>query len=151
MGNKTRAFMFIAALTFTACAVPAVSSVAQKNGPSLDASITQMNGSWLLTELNGKALSANIAPPSLGISGINLHGSSGCNNYFGTLSGTMASLSFGQMGATEMACFGDGRFVNENEYFNMLANVKSAEISDFTLSLIDAHHTKIAVFALATD
>jgi len=151
MRAKIRILTLIAVSLLSACAVPPASTAAQHNNVPQATQITQMIGSWLLVELNGVPLGANIRPASLNIDGTRLHGSSGCNHYFGTLGGTMANLSFSQLGATKMACLNEDVLINEHTYFNVLGAAKSATISQYRLSLYDANGVKTAVFVLTPD
>ncbi|KAF0106026.1 MAG: Uncharacterized protein FD163_1963 [Hyphomonadaceae bacterium] len=157
MHKKVYSIVIIAASALTACAVPVDTSVAEPVVPIFAAPITQLIGSWSLVEMKGQMLGANIAPPSLNIDGanniggLNFHGSSGCNNYFGALSGTMASLSFGQMGATKMACLDNARLVDEQSYFSVLGLAATAQIKVHELSLFDENGRKTAVFVRTPD
>lgn len=151
MFRKTFLLAYAASIALASCTAPTITNTAKAEVAASALPITQMIGSWSLVELKGQMLGANIAPPSLYIDGARVHGSSGCNNYFGALSGDMASLSFGQMGATKMACLDNARLVDEQSYFNVLGAVKSARINGHEMSLFDSSGTKIAVFVRTPD
>jgi len=78
----------------------------------------QLNGTWRLEKINGRAIS--LPAPTLGIyfSEGRIAGSGGCNRYFGTLDeATNTSIKFNKLGATKMAC---EDMSLENQYLELL-------------------------------
>lgn len=75
-------------------------------------------------------------------------GFAGCNTYFGAYTLEAAALSFGELGATKMACPGEAG-AREAEFLAALGRVAGYQISRTQLTLLDAAGQTVMVFAAA--
>lgn len=111
---------------------------------------------WHLTALNnGKGgMVSNLATERITMTLDNdnqVSGNGGCNNYFGSYQvnndANSASLSFGVIAATEMACpEPEGVMETESAFLNMFSKVNSYEIQGEKLMFFDKSGVKLASF-----
>lgn len=76
------------------------------NSDSTDGAAMNLIGSWTITGVDGKAVTANAERPltiTFEEDG-KFHGQNFCNNFFGTAEMELPKISFGASGATMMAC-----------------------------------------------
>ena len=78
-------------------------------------------------------------------------GSAGCNRFAGTYESSAASLSFGLMRTTMMACPDDPRTLQEKAFLTALAAVEAFEISDGGLRLLDGGGTMLLTLVRRPD
>ena len=109
----------IVALALTACSPPAVVSADSLEGTS-----------WELTTygktkpIEGTTITAKFEEGQV-------HGSSGCNTYFGSYEVSGGTISVGQIGMTEMACLEpEGSMEQEMVYLQFLGEAKSFLLTD---------------------
>lgn len=109
----------IVALVLTACSPPAVVSADPLEGTS-----------WELTTygktkpIEGTTITAKFEEGQV-------HGSSGCNTYFGSYEVSGGTISVGQIGMTEMACLEpEGSMEQEMVYLQFLGEAKSFLLTD---------------------
>lgn len=111
---------------------------------------------WLLSSqaVDGELAALPAGDPPLVVSLLmeegRASGSAGCNNYFGGYTLDGASLTFGDMGATQMFCEGPAGEV-ETAYLANLAAVASWASDGSTLSLADAAGAVILEYAMAPE
>lgn len=108
-------------------------------GPSLAST------NWRVTEVGGVAMMGDTTRPTLVFdSGGQVSGSTGCNQYSGsvTLSGT--SISFSPMTATRMACLDTTQMAQERRYLEEIVGARSYEMDgNGELRLLDANGTTL--------
>ena len=76
-------------------------------------------------------------------------GSSGCNQYFGSFEvGPGDALSFGVIGATEMACLEDGVMDQEQRYFAALAGVSGFALAQDRLQLLSDDGQSVLTYVI---
>ena len=107
-------------------------------------SCSEQNNS-IISELENKSWELAAIRKSVPIKGslINIefkdgevHGSSGCNSYFGRYEIKGNEISIGMLASTEMACLDpEGLMVQEQDYLSFLAEVVSISIEDGQLIL----------------
>lgn len=109
----------------------------------------QVKGNWIITTLNGKPIARNNRSANIEFSGNGISGGGFCNRYFGAIIGTYPNISFGPIGATQMACIENNLMALEIEFHNMLGAVKSAEQVENKLRFKNESGVVIAEFAKA--
>lgn len=96
-------------------------------------------GDWLLVELGGEPveLADKERAPSISFDDVasRAEGFAGCNNFFGNYSVDGASLTFGPIGATRMACPGPDDDI-ETRYLAALGHTRSWRIKGRKLQLL---------------
>lgn len=67
---------------------------------------TPLNGSWALSEINGKSVDIDDRSPTAVFNAGRINGFTGCNRFSGsfTYNNENETISFGPLGATKMAC-----------------------------------------------
>lgn len=98
-----------------------------------------LEGSWVLSQASDSTgafdLSTDGSAPTLEFDGEKFSGKAPCNNYFGTITGGIGTISFGEIGSTRMACTDDALTEIENRYLPALGEVTKAELSGGMLVL----------------
>lgn len=108
---------------------------------------TSIDGEWTLVKLRDRPLTKGTHPADLHInrSEMSIHGSGGCNKYFGKIENlTEDQILFGRIGATRMACMDEHV---EDEYLLMLDLVRAYKLSGEQLALMDDRGHTLAVMA----
>lgn len=113
----------------------------------METSATNLNDIWALNTLMGKSFEdyegerptfEYVAAES------RIGGNSGCNSYFGEVQSiTNSEISFGPIGATKKACFGDHA---EQDFFKMMNEVSSYKIENMKLHFFNDAGEQIAEF-----
>ncbi len=106
-------------------------------------------GKWILTGFGSGSTTENpMGIIGLEITGTNVSGNSGVNQYFGsiTLDTATGKLTFGPLGTTRMAG-PEGMMLQEQKYLAALANVTGYKITDGVLSLTDKDGKTLLTFA----
>lgn len=100
-----------------AAAVALGLAACDETGGANDASLTGTE--WVAEAINGKPV---IEPGSvtLAFADERVTGRSGCNRYFGTARHGDGHLKIEHVGATKMACLGNGLMQQENEFLSTL-------------------------------
>ena len=101
-----RRIAILLALALAACAPPGESGTA---GPS------SIEGEWIAERIAGTP----VAPPgsvTMTISGATVSGNGGCNSYGGGVSIKGATIKFGDLASTMMACVDDGQMRQEGDF-----------------------------------
>ena len=127
----------LAAFVFTLFAAPAL---AEGTAPALDFTTQD----WTLLSMDGADVAFD-ATINLGEPG-RVSGQAPCNRYFGEAISDGASLKFGAMGATMMAC---ENMQAESEFLAVLAAVDTVALEEGKLTLTGGDHT--LVFAVSEE
>ena len=100
------------------------------------AGTNELNGTnWKLLYIRKSAPIAS-RPITISFEDGQVHGSSGCNSYFGEYKINGNEISFGPLAATEMACMDpDGIMQQEQEYLTFLSDVVTYAIEGNQLIL----------------
>jgi heat shock protein HslJ len=125
-------------------------SAASAQSPSPTTGSGPEDTNWrLIRVLSGGSLRGVPADvtATLRMSGGQAGGSGGCNQYGGSYTLDGASLTFGQLTTTEMACM-DGSMAIETAYYAALREVTGWSMSDGTLELTGADGQALARFAV---
>lgn len=130
---KTRsllaAALALAGLLLAACAAPTPTPTPEP------APVTGLGGtSWTLTELDGAAPEAGSPATLEFLADGSVAGTTGCNRYFGGFTADAASLTFGQMGSTKMACE-PALMEQENRYLEVIGRAASYAVAGDTLTI----------------
>ncbi|MCD4672911.1 MAG: META domain-containing protein [Anaerolineaceae bacterium] len=81
-----------------------------------------------------------------------VHGSSGCNTYFGEYTIDGNNISCGQLAATAMACLDpEGIMEQEQEYLTFLSEVDTYSIEGEQLILKEAHQDQLTFQKASTE
>lgn len=138
---------------FMACTVPQQSQPAP-TGKKESASLTGTK--WFLQSMNNSDISTSGLPEStpwlmLSAAEKSINGHSGCNNFFGqyTLPANSQTISFGQVGATKMAC--EGKMELETRLFKALQRVGKYSVSIDILTLYTADMVPLMTFRARVD
>lgn len=153
------AALVLAALALGACAAPAARTNAtdpQTQTPAAQTEPTQAapeaeetaetmettsdlaSTSWLLSELDGAAPVAGGRPATLEIDAEGrVAGSTGCNRFMGGYSADGATVTFGQLATTMMAC-PDELMQQERTFLDVMGAAASYSIVDDTLTITAA-------------
>jgi heat shock protein HslJ len=122
--------MVVAATLFTACA--------KARSASADAELAP--GEWRLLEVGGRSAKPNdpARRPSLQFvaDSARAFGNAGCNRFSGSYTRTGASLQFGPILSTKMACADTALNRQEQEYLSALQSTDGFELSGDTLTLL---------------
>jgi len=125
-----RIAMFIAALLFAACTQARSGSADGELGPT----------EWRLREVSGRSAMPNdpARRPSLRFvtDSARAFGNAGCNRFSGSLTLTGASLEFGPILSTKMACADSALNRQEQEFLSALQSTDRFEILGDTLTLL---------------
>ncbi|MBN1262198.1 MAG: META domain-containing protein [Anaerolineae bacterium] len=109
-----------------------------------NAATPDLNGSsWVLQDLPGHALVPD-SEITLTFEGEQIHGSAGCNSYFGAVEINGATLRFGPPASTMMYC--EGLMDQEMAYLAMLETVTTFQVEGNTLTLFSSESKPLAVF-----
>lgn len=106
--------------------------------------------SWVLTELNGRALVSTPDVPTLEFGGDEAGGNSGCNFFGGPYDQDGGALRFGALASTRRACGDSAGSAQETAYFVALDATTRAATSGGTLVLY-AGDRALARFRAAED
>ncbi len=103
---------------------------------------------WVLKELKGQKITWTNKVPFLKFDQTEgrISGHSGCNSFFGKFKADKFNLEIGEVGATKMACFEDGRMDVETQFFAVFEQVDSYTIEGNTLILRMGKMPSLAVF-----
>ena len=115
-----------------------------KESKSADRSLLQSD--WQLEKINGESLEESMTIPTLRInlSEMRLSGNSGCNNYTGAITELDNKIiKIGDMASTLKLC-PEANY--EDQYMNLLKQVKTFEVNDSSLSFKDGNNNKILEF-----
>lgn len=143
----------ICLIAVMACTVPQQSQPSPK-GKKESSSLTGTK--WVLQSINNAEISASGTPESkpwliLNATEITMNGYSGCNNFFGqyTLPAGSQTISFGQVGATKMAC--EGKMELETRLFKALQRVGKYNVSIDILTLYTSDMVPLMTFRASAD
>ena len=102
--------------------------------PESDTSLLEqlIGTDWNLVEWDGMTILPN-AIPTIAFDENGLHGTTGCNNYFGSMTLDGTAVTIGQMGMTEMWC--EGAMDQEQAYLQMLETAVSITLDENTLTI----------------
>jgi len=104
----------------------------------------QLAGSgWQLSQLNGRPLPADVQI-GLEFKDGRASGSAACNTYGAMYAQSGAQLTFEQSVTTMMFC--DGLMDYERDYLAALANVRSFQLEDDVLQMLDENGVALLVF-----
>ena len=121
-----------------------------KTAPALDA-ITIEGTLWALdTYLNSEGDLVDVLPDSDITAELlegQLAGSAGCNRYFSAYQLSGNSLTFGQVGSTEMFCMAEGLMEQETDYLAALQLAASYQIANDALIITDAEGNTILTYS----
>lgn len=114
--------------------------------PPAPKSVTLEGTDWTLTRVGTAAVSAapGARAPNLRLAERRAGGFAGCNRFGGAYELTGASLRFGQMVATRMACMNGGEL--EQSYLDALTAVRAWQITGNRLTLVSAAGTALLDF-----
>ncbi|MCD6287019.1 MAG: META domain-containing protein [Anaerolineae bacterium] len=107
--------------------------------------IDLVDTTWTLIKMNGEAVTA-LAEASLDFATEQISGIAFCNRFFGPYEQDGATLSFGMLGSTMMAC---PDMEHEGQYFEALGTVAGYRIDADDLVLTDADGDAVLVFSPA--
>ena len=99
--------------------------------------------SWQLTELNGQMVPVGVMI-TLSFAEGRATGKAACNNYFTGYTQDNDSLTFSQVGGTEMYC--EGLMDYESATYEALAKVKSFTLKNDVLSLLDENGSAVLIY-----
>jgi heat shock protein HslJ len=140
---KTRsliaAALALAALLLAACSAPTPApeptpEPAPEAAPGAAPEAGLDGTSWTLTEIGGAAPVAGSPATLEFLADGGVAGTTGCNRYFGGFTADAASLSFGQMGSTKMACE-PALMDQENRYLEIIGRAASYTLAADTLTI----------------
>lgn len=150
---KNSFLTLICLMALMACTVPQQSQPAPK-GKKESASLTGTK--WVLQSINNADISTSGTPEStpwlmLNATEQSMNGYSGCNNFFGqyTLSVGSQMISFGQVGATKMAC--EGKMELETRLFKALQRVGKYVVNIDILTLYTTDMIPLMTFRARVD
>lgn len=114
--------------------------------PPAPKSVTLEGTDWTLTRVGTAAVSAapGARAPNLRLAERRAGGFAGCNRFGGAYELAGASLRFGQMVATRMACMNGGEL--EQSYLDALTAVRAWQIAGNRLTLVSASGTALLDF-----
>ncbi len=143
--------LIIAILALTACVpLPQAPTPPPSAIPAAPGAESLAGATWTLTHYGPTTAPLNPpgdAAPTLIITGDGqVSGNAGCNSYFGALTVTDDTLSFGQMGRTLMACE-DARMALEDAYLAALADAERFTVADGLLTIRYLNGDSALVFA----
>lgn len=104
---------------------------------------------WVAESINGKPV---IEPGgvTLTLSQDRVTGRSGCNRYFATAEIGNGTLKVGPIGATKMACMGDGLMQQESEYLNTLGAAQNYSFQSDNHLIVTTPQGGSLIFKAAT-
>lgn len=100
---------------------------------------------YVLIKLYGDDVLPDHAP-TIRFNGSDLGGKGYCNQYSGPYTGDAPALVPGQIAMTEMACDDPTLMLLDNRYMAALAEVKTMELANKTLTLKNADGTAVLVY-----
>jgi heat shock protein HslJ len=110
--------------------------MAAVSGAGQASSAPELTGtSWLAETIMGRPVIDYAASTVTFDADGRVHGSGGCNRYFGTSTIAAAQLSFGPLGATKMACV-PALMDQESRFFQALASAERWSFDEHGLLLI---------------
>lgn len=84
--------------------------------------------SWLVEAMGGTAIVAGSEPQISFDADGKIHGTTGCNRFFGSYAQTGAAIAFSGVGMTKMACMADGVMEQETAFGAILSGNTQAKI-----------------------
>ncbi len=121
--------------TYAALAMLAAGCGSQSPGDTgTEPDAVSLDGDWVLVAATGLALD-DAHPITLTVEGDHASGRSACNNYFGDVTISADTVSFGQLGGTEMACLPSSVMELEQAYWAALQLVETAALTGASLTL----------------
>jgi len=117
----------------------AVLAACAPKAPSLDLT------SWKLLKLGDKSVPSNIEITA-SFHNRQITGKSACNSYFGGYTQKNNEVKISQLGSTMMACLDEGVMQWESEYLQALVKVKSFQLANSQLDLLDANGSPVMSF-----
>jgi len=85
-------------------AIVVLFSSCTKNSPTEKNLQLSLEGSWKVVSINSKTVPSDVMITLNIDSTLKVNGKAACNSYFGNITKTTDSLSFGKMGSTRMLC-----------------------------------------------
>lgn len=117
---------------------PATNTPQEEPAPDQPAANTPedlVNTTWNLTDINGTPALENDAPNEVVFTEEGqVAGTAGCNRFFGPVSGSAGTISFGPLGSTMMAC-SEELMAQETTVFGLLERAVSYTIAGDTLTI----------------
>lgn len=109
------------------------------------AGITQeeITGSYTVQMLNGNVIKTVVPKFSFDGNEQAINGNTGCNSFFGKFEIKNNSISFEEMGVSEMYCSEEGVMALEREFLDALHQVKTIELKDNILTFYSESGRKI--------
>jgi heat shock protein HslJ len=105
---------------------------------------------WLLTHIDGKAISASKAFIEINNEKTRFTGHSGCNRMFGGMEVADGKLTIGPIGSTKMACLdADGDI--ESSFLSQLGRVNALRQNGEVLELLDGQRVALKFIAAAKE
>lgn len=126
-------------LLFTLLALFFLTACGGSGGQTTDLDGTE----WGLFEMNGEAIPEDVEI-TIAFSEGQISGQSACNRYFAGYTQEGTTLTFGQVGSSNMYC--EGLMDYEADYLQALSEVKSFELNDDTMTLKNESGEAILVF-----
>ncbi len=144
--SRRRSSLGLLVASLLLSAIP-VSSLAQSPGPGIDGI------EWRLSQLAGSGVPfidvpADVAA-SMRIDGAKAGGAGGCNQWFADVVVDGATVQFGDIGSTLMAC-GEPAMSIESAWLGYLPQVSAWSITDGRLALSDPNGSVMATFTQAS-
>lgn len=131
-----------AALVLAACALPPAPPPRQPAARS--GAVGLAGSSWALESLNGQRALPE-ATVTLNFEADKVNGSDGCNRFMGSYTQDGASITFGQLAGTLMAC-PDPIMKQASDFRQALASARAARVADGRLTLLDEAGNAVATF-----
>lgn len=110
------------------------------------ASQVQLSGSYVVTNLEGKAVTENAPDLNFSVLENQISGSTGCNRYFGTYAIDLYALSFSELGSTKMVC-PEPQMNTEFVFMSALGNTGSYSLEEGTLTLYSKNDRSVLLTA----
>lgn len=103
----------------------------------------EITGSYTVKTLNGNIIKTVIPKFSLDGNEGAINGNTGCNSFFGKFEIKGNTISFEEMGVSEMYCSEEGVMEREREFLDVLHEIKTVEFNDKILTFYTESGTKI--------
>jgi len=134
MKNKILTIFLVMAVFVSTCSVKEKTTTLALNDTN-----------WVLEQINGQPVIDNTLPTLSFRGNQEVRGNASCNNFFGTYMSKDNTVMITGLSYTEMGCVG----VNDQEmaYLAALESVKTYQIEDGKLLLIDAAGDTVLVFS----